>query len=156
MTAQAATSHQAVEREDIDRKARERLLVYLGRLGLSDPELIETLVSECLDRAGKPFGTRGSDEEVLRRGIDEAQALFDARLGKALDLNPSRDQNRIAGARAALLLCGGQPTDFLFRRTPDENPHPPSWAARLPDPVPPEAPVAMPVQKLEFVFFKSS
>jgi hypothetical protein len=54
-------------------------------------------------------------------------------------------------------LCGGgQPTDFLFRITPDENPHPPSWAARVPDPVPPEAPTAMPVQKLEFVFFKSS
>lgn len=157
MTAQPiAAPREAVAPRD-EGEVRVRLLAYLERLGLRDARLCEALTGDCLSRARRGGGARDTDEDLLRRGIEEARQLFDVRLGKLLGLDPGRDRQRLAGARAALLLSATrQSTDFLFSGEAGE-----SWSAgdpRLgyPIPVPPEAPTAMPAQPFRFLFFKST
>lgn len=142
--------------ESYPASVREPVMAYWRSLGLSDPALIESLADDCLNRARRRVG-RGSEEEFLRRALEEVQRRFDHALGRALRLPPSRDAQPIAAARAAFLLdserFGG---DSLFRTgdsVPDLNAR---LQEVLPRATPPEAPLPMSETPLRFWLFKST
>lgn len=135
---------------------RERLIDYLHRLGVQDPELSQSLAAHCLSHAKRRVGA-GMNDELLRRAIEEAQHCMDAGLARLLGLSVTRDAHTIAGARTALLMCMQDgSTDFVFSHTEPEHHRLSRLKAALPRPVPPESPRAMLPQKLDFFFFKSS
>ena len=137
-------------------QAGEHLVDYLRNLGVNDPSLVQSLAADCLSRARNRVST-GSVDDLLRRAIEEAQRHMDASVAKLLGLSPTRDAHKIAEARAALLFrATGQSTDFLFGAPDTEQARVPRLKASLPVPTPPEAPIAMPVQKIDFLFFKST
>jgi len=131
-------------------------MAYLRSLGLSRPDLIESLAEDCLNRARRRVG-RGAGDELLKHAVEEALRRFDHALARAMRLSPSKDPHPIAAARAALLLTGNPSAgDALFG-----NPEPPPETGEmlreiLPRPTPPEAPVPMTEQPLKFWLFKST
>ncbi len=132
------------------------LLEYLRRLGVKEPALLDALATECLSHARRRVAP-GLNDELLRRAIEEAQRRMDAALARVLDFNATRDLHALAGARAALLMCGEAPsTDFLFEKQEPDSERLSRLKAKLPVATPPETPRAMAPQKLEFLFFKSS
>jgi hypothetical protein len=142
--------------EPCSASVKAQVMDYWRGLGLSDPALIESLAGDCLNRARRRVG-RGSEEEFLRRALEEAQRRFDHALGRALRLPPSRDAQPVAAARAAFLLnkerFGG---DSLFRM---DDPAPDLGARlqeALPRATPPEAPLSMSETPLRFWLFKST
>lgn len=142
--------------EPVVESTRPVLREYLRALGISGEQLLNSLATECLNVARRRVGP-GSREELLRRAIEEAQRRLDAALARSLGLSPTRDVHQIAGARAALLIYGKQPSsDFLFDRDAVDPDVITGLKAVSPMPVPPEVPRPMVPQKLEFLFFKSS
>ncbi|QJD28908.1 hypothetical protein [Methylococcus geothermalis] len=133
----------------------ETVKSYLQRLRFRDAALIERLAAECVERARRRVA-RHDSAELLRRAIEEAQRRLDQALARALGVNVSREPSLIAGARAALLLGDlGISADELYQNSA-VNPELTSRLQRhYPVPQPPEAPGAMPRQKLRFFLFKS-
>ena len=131
---------------------------YLTRLGLRDEALRRSLARDCLAQARKVVGP-DAGEQLAARAIEELQRRLDRSLAKCLGLNPLRDAARIAGLRAALLMCTEDVSaDFLLDGS-DLSGHAEQiarLAACLPLATPPEAHLAMPAQPFEFLFFKSS
>jgi len=131
---------------------------YLERLGVRDETLRESLARECLVQARRAMGD-GAEEQLVARALEEVQRRLDRALAKGLGLNPIRDAARIAGLRAALLMCThGISADFLFHGLEAEGgtDQIARLVACLPRATPPEAQLAMPPQALEFLFFKSA
>ncbi|MDD2767492.1 MAG: hypothetical protein PHT19_02080 [Methylococcus sp.] len=128
---------------------------YLRRLRFRDSVLIDRLAAECIERASRRVARHDSDE-LPRRAVEEAQRRLDQALARALGVNASREPAIVAGARAALLMgdIGVSADEFYLNSAVN-----PELAARLqarsPLAQPPEAPVAMPPQKLRFFLFKS-
>jgi hypothetical protein len=133
----------------------ETVKAYLRRLRFRDSVLIERLAAECVELARRRVA--GHDPaELARRAVEEAQRRLDQALARALGVDASREPSLIAGARAALLLGdAGISADELYLNFAVN----PELASRLqrhfPLAQPPEAPVAMPAQKLRFFLFKS-
>jgi hypothetical protein len=131
---------------------------YLVELGIRDSSLRQSLARDCLAQARKLAGT-GNGDELSLRAIEEVQRRLDGALARILGLNPIRDAAKIAGARAALLLCShGASSDDLFDSadTGDRQERIARLAACLPLATPPEAHQDMPAQPFDFLFFKSS
>ena len=133
-----------------------RVAAYLQRLGCSDPALIQSLAQECLQRA-RLRAAPGSEPELLRRSLEEAQRRFNQALGAALHLAPGPDERPLAAARAAFLLRGEKlDADALFRADARAA-H--TWcdevSATLPHSTPPESPLDVPVKPMRFWLFKS-
>jgi AcrR family transcriptional regulator len=134
---------------------RTRVAAYWRDLGLSDPALIESLTDDCLNRAWRRMG-RGSEEELLRRALEEAQRRFDHALARALRLPPARDPHPIAAARAALLLSENRLlADRLFQSGDPALDLGAQLQEILPRSTPPEAPLPMSEAPLRFWLFKS-
>lgn len=133
-----------------------RVSAYLKRLGLQDPALTRQLAEECLERARRRAAP-GSESELLRRSLEEAQRRFNQALSTALGINKVEDDERpLAAARAAFLLRGqALPADELFR----DPVHAQEWAgavsSALPNATPPESPLEMHAHPLRFWLFKS-
>ena len=133
----------------------DTVMAYLGRLGLTDVALMRQVAEECLERARRRAAP-GSESELLRRSLEEAQRRFNHALGTALDIRQGHDERSLAAARAAFLLrSDALPADELFR-SPD-GPH--DWAEALsralPQSTPPEAPLEMHQHPLRFWLFRS-
>lgn len=128
---------------DAEAEARGRAAAYLRRLGWPEGSLA-ALAADCLVRARR--GVRADDPEDLgRRAIAGAQRALDAHLQTLLDLDA--DAQTLAAARAAALLSG---EEQLLRA---QGPNGEALAAlrgALPRACPAEAPLQMPVQRLEF------
>lgn len=136
-------------------QVRERVMAYWRSLGLADPDLIEHLTRDCLHRATRKVG-RGSDEELLRRALEEAQRRFDHALARALGLPPSGDHHPVAAARAAFLLAKERiPADRLFGPGEAVAEVGKQLQKILPRSTPPEAHLSMPEAPLRFWLFKS-
>jgi hypothetical protein len=134
---------------------KTRVVAYLGRLGFSDPGVIEALAEECLHRARRRAAP-GSQEELLRRTLEEVQRRFDHAIALALDLAGSKDFRPVAGARAAILLGGaGISSDSLFHRQEGLAEMASALRAALPVATPPEANLVMPDQHISFLFSRS-
>ena len=132
---------------------KERLLAYLGRLGLKESDLIEMMADECLNRARRRAAP-GSQEELLRRALEEAQRRFDHVLARTLNLTGAKDHHPIAGARAAILLgCAAEVrVDHLFRHQDGQTETASRLRTALPLATPPESNLAMPDQPISFLF----
>lgn len=141
--------------ERIPSETEKTVRSYLRRLHFQDSALIDKLAADCVERAQRRVAKNDSGE-LLRRALEEAQRRFDQAVARALGPNSGRDPGLVASVRAALLLGrSGISVDELFL-SPAVNPEIASLLqARRPVALPPEAPVAMPPQKLRFVFFKS-
>lgn len=132
---------------------------YLLRLGIHDAALRQAVARESLMHAQKMAGPASGAQLVLR-AVEAVQNRMDRAIGRFLGLNPVRDAAKIAGVRAALLLCAKTEvsTDFLFDAT-DIDAGKQQLArvtACLPVATPPEAHQNMQAQPFEFLFFKSS
>lgn len=134
---------------------KARLIAYLGRLGLRDASLIDTLAEECLHRARRRTAP-GSQDELLRRALEEAQRRFDHAIALTLNVAGAKDFRLVAGARAALLLCKDGDSDSLFRRHEELAEMASRLRAGAPVATPPEANLAMPDQPIAFLFSGSS
>ena len=135
---------------------KARLITYLAQLGVSEPLLQQTLASECLQRARRRAAP-GSEEELLRRSLEEAQRRFDHAAARALNLTGTKDFHQVVGARAAVLLgciadIGG---NHLFQADDHQPEISLAVRAALPLPTPPESHLAMPVQPISFFFSRS-
>jgi hypothetical protein len=135
-----------------------RLLEYLASVGIRDAALRQSIANDCLARALKVSGP-GTDRDLSVTAIEEAHRRVDGALARLLGLNPIRDAAKVAGARAALLMCScNDSADFLFDGSPPGEDA--SRIARLlacaPMATPPEAHQEMPAQPFRFLFFKSS
>jgi hypothetical protein len=144
------------EHEPVIESVRSELCDYLRALGIRGEPLLSKFATECLQVARRRVGP-GSGDELLRRAIEEAQRRFDAAIAHLLGLSVTRDQHQVAGARAALLMCGlASSSELLFE--PGEAD--PDLIARLkncaPVATPAEALRPMVPQKLEFFLFRSS
>jgi hypothetical protein len=134
----------------------EKVITYLSRLGLSDREHREQLAHDCLNRARRRIG-RGSEEELVRRALEEVQRRFDHGLARALRLPPSKDGGGVAAARAAFLMAEDRfSADSLL-----QSAEPPAEIGEAlqriaPHPTPPEANLAMAEQPMRFWLFKST
>lgn len=139
--------------ESSSAEAKERLITYLHQLGVSEPALVETLAEECLHRARRRVAP-GSQEELLRRALEEAQRRFDHAVARALNMTGGKDFYPVAGARAALLLgcAAGVCGDHLFHSHEDQSELAARMRAVLPLATPPEANLAMPDQHISFFF----
>ena len=139
--------------ESFPEAVKTRLAAYLGRLGLRDPSLIEMLAEECLHRARRRAAP-GSQEELLRRALEEAQRRFDHAIALALNLTGSKDSHPVAGARAALLLGSDTSisSDSLFCRHEGVAEMASKLHAAAPIATPPESNLAMPDQQISFIF----
>lgn len=139
------TDRQALE------EAEMRIRCLFRRLGLEDPQSLDILVHDCMQRARK----RAQDQEELpRRAVEEARRRYDLWLGRALEPLPDRSLQELARARAALLL--GPRLGSAEGLLPGKGlslPVREALRAVFPQPVPPEAPVAMPAQAISFVSF---
>lgn len=135
--------------------ARDRLRAYFTRLGLDDPARIEVLVEECLRRASGKVAP-GSIEELIRRALEEAQRCFESAVARILGVAGNKEPQRVAAARAALLLggAGELDIDILFL---DEEVGDVALRLRsaMPQAIPPEALQSMHEQPISF-FFSSS
>jgi hypothetical protein len=141
--------------ESADR-VKLRVAAYWQRLGLTDAELIERLVDECLSRARRVI-VHGSEDELLRRSLEEVQRRLDHALAQSLDLPPSQDTRPLAALRAAFLLSGQRSSaDALFRPGPPARPLGEAIRHALPQPTPPEAPLSMTEAPLRFWLFRSA
>lgn len=141
--------------EPAAKSVEEQIQSYLCRLHFQDPEFIARLASDCLQHARRRVG-RDDPGEWLRRALEEAQRRLDQALARALGLNLTREPAAVAGARAALLLGkAGIRADELFLAQPVDPATLATLEGARPLATPPEAPAAMPTQKLSFVFFKS-
>jgi hypothetical protein len=156
MSAKPATLPVADEHsEPAAKSVEEQIQSYLRRLHFQDPELVARLASDCLQHAQRRVG-RNDPGEWLRRALEEAQRRLDQALARALELNLTREPAAVAGARAALLLgSAGIRADELFLAQPLDPVTLAALEASRPVATPPEAPAAMPTQKLSFVFFKN-
>lgn len=133
---------------------RGQVMAYWRTLGLADPELIASLTQDCLHRAMRRVG-RGSDEELLRRALEEVQRRFDHALARALGLPPSNDPHPVTAARAAFLLDKERVSaDALFGHG-DAAEVAKYLQKILPRSTPPEAHLSMPEAPLRFWLFKS-
>lgn len=135
---------------------RQRLLVYLGQLGLREPSLVATLADECVQRA-KRRTAPGAEDELMRRALEEAQRRFDHAVARVADLVAGKDFHTIAAARAAFLWgCAGDlSSDDLFRPHVDIKEFAGRLRPVLPQPVPPESNLQMPDQHITFLFSRS-
>lgn len=141
--------------ETVSAQVREQVSAYWRSLGLADPDLIASLTQDCLNRAMRRVG-RGSDEELLRRSLEEAQRRFDHALARVLGLPPSKDHHPVAAARAAILLAKERiPADGLFGHGDAAAEVGKHLQKILPRSTPPEAHVSMPEAPLRFWLFKS-
>ncbi|MGI9213046.1 MAG: hypothetical protein ACR2HF_11295 [Methylococcaceae bacterium] len=129
---------------------------YLRQLGLCDETLIAQLAFDCLESA-RHRAAPGSEHELLRRALEEAQRRFNQALVKTLHIaRPHDDDRPLAAARAAVLLRSPPfPTEALFR----DGSSPPEWADELalsvPVSTPPESPQDMHETHLRFWLFTS-
>lgn len=129
---------------------------YLRQLGLKDDTLIAELAQDCLECA-RHRAAPGSEHELLRRALEEAQRRFNQALVKTLHIaRPHDDDRPLAAARAAVLLRTPPfPTEALFR----DDSNPPEWADELtlslPVSTPPESPLDMHETHLRFWLFTS-
>lgn len=131
-----------------------RIADYWRAHGLSDEVLIQNLASDCLHRARRVV-VRQDDEVLLRRAIEEAQRRFDHALASAMGLPPSNDPQPLAAARAALLLSG-EDADVLFRHDAATRALSERLGPSLPVATPPEAPLSMQPESIDFWLFSSS
>ncbi|MFN3919435.1 MAG: hypothetical protein ACK4JF_03985 [Methylohalobius sp.] len=128
---------------------KEHVAAYLKRLRFADPDLIEDLASECLDRASGR--ERWDLQRLLRRALEEAQRRLDLALAQGLGLRLPEDAAAVTAARAALLLTQDPVcADDLIRPSPERSALLARLKAHLPLAIPPEVPGAMPIQDLEF------
>jgi hypothetical protein len=135
----------------------EKIRAYLHSLGLSDPELMEQLAQASFDRALHRVG-RGTEEELVRRSLEEILRRIDQALLRAVGGLPSWDEAPIATLRAAFLLNRDRfSADRLMQNA--------NFSAEglgedlrkvLPHSVPPEAHLIMPEQPMRFWLFKST
>lgn len=135
---------------------KQRLVAYLGQLGLREQGVVETLADECIHRA-KRRAAPGAQDELMRRALEEAQRRFDHAVARVLHLAGAKDLHLVAGARAAFLsgavgaVCG----DDLFNPHFDDKGVADRLRAVLPQPTPPESHLAMPDQHITFLFSSS-
>lgn len=137
--------------ECVPEPVRATVAAYWRDLGLRDAGLVDRLVEECLERAG-----RAPAEELERRALEEARRRYDHVLAGALGLAHGHDRQALAAARAACLFGGaGLDIDSLF--APGDGAA--EWGARLravlPRSTPPEDHLPMPPAPLRFWLFKS-
>lgn len=141
------------ERPHAVESIRAGVVAYLQRLGLVDPELIEVLAEDCLQRARRKIAPDAPREDFFRRALEEVQRRYDFAVAQAFNLS-SKEFHLAAALRAALLL-NGEPSDFLFRPGDDQAERIARLQAALPMATPPEARLEMKEQPISF-FFSSS
>ena len=144
----------AVSPDEVSATVRARVSAYWRRLGLKDPVLIDGLSHDCLQRARR-LVVKDDLDALLRRAIEEAQRRFDHALASAMELPPSNDPQPLATARAALLLSG-EGAETLFRHDESTRQLKERLSARLPMPIPPEAPRTMRPVAIDFWLFDSA
>lgn len=129
-------------------RLKEQVRAYLKQLRFEDPELIDTLVLECLHRVRRG---RRDLAGLLRRALEEAQQRLDRALAQALNPHLPEDAALVIAARAALLLTS-EPirADDLIRPAPEREALLARLKAQLPVATPPEAASPMPAQDLKF------
>lgn len=139
-----------VDRQVLE-EAQMRIRQLFRRLGLGDPQGVEILIHDCLQRAR----LRAQDAEDLpRRAVEEAQRRYDLWLQRALELAPTLSAQELRRARAAVLysalpgVADGLSPGKTF--TGDERE---ALRAAFPQPLPHDAPVAMSPQALSFLSF---
>ncbi|MFN5746751.1 MAG: hypothetical protein ACK443_11810 [Methylococcaceae bacterium] len=133
-----------------------QIATYWQALGLTDPLLISSLAEDCLTRARRRVG-RVSNDELLRRSLEEAQRRFDHALANAVGLPPSNDPHPIAAARAALLLAARDASlNCLFAHDESTRELGAALQEVLPQATPPESHLTMRVKPLRFWLFAST
>lgn len=133
-----------------------RIATYWQALGLTDPLLISSLADDCLTRARRRVG-RVSNDELLRRSLEEAQRRFDHALANAVGLPPSNDPHPIAAARAALLLAARETSlNCLFAHDESTRELGAALQKVLPQSTPPESHLTMSVKPFRFWLFAST
>ena len=131
---------------------QDRVSAYLRKLGLGDEALIRRLAAECLQSARRRVAP-GSESELLRRSLEEAQRRFNQALGSRLGITGSTtdDERSLAAARAATLLrTRPSPTDALFDGKADGCEWLDEIKQTLPVSTPPESPLDMHECSLRF------
>lgn len=133
----------------------DTLVSYLRRLGLTDAALIQQVAEDCLERARRRAAP-GSESELLRRALEEAQRRFNQALSAALDIKPAEGERHLAAARAAFLLRSQPlPADDLFRSPTDPHDWTVALAKAMPHNTPPESPLEMHDRPMRFWLFRS-
>jgi hypothetical protein len=128
------------------REAARQLERYFRSFGLGEPRRLDRLVADALARVPP----RRAQGDVTAAALAAAEARVAAWFARVLGRDEAADPAAtVLTGRAALLLCGGPvawPEAFLHERPPR------AFVAALrrgaPEPTPPPAPSAMPVQEL--------
>jgi hypothetical protein len=130
------------------REAARQLERYFRSFGLGEPRRLDRLVADALARVPP----RRAQGDVTAAALAAAEARVAAWFARVLGRDEAADPAAtVLTGRAALLLCGGPvawPEAFLHERPPR------AFVAALrrgaPEPTPPPAPSAMPVQELAY------
>jgi len=133
------------------RAVRERVIAYLRQLGLQDEQNLVMVAEGCIQRARLRVRL-DAGEEFNRRALEEAKRYHDRWLKRAFSLSDQPSQQELGRARAALLLSGiAIDLDAWHHANHLAIAERLDLRAAFPQATPPEAPLAMPVQRLEFV-----
>jgi hypothetical protein len=133
-----------------------QVAAYLRTLGLTDATLISEVATDCLASARRRAAP-GSEPELLRRALEEAQRRFNRALGQLMGLDKTGDDEQpLAAVRAAVLL-GTPPiaTDDLLCNPDASDERVEQIRRTLPVSTPPESPLDMHARPLRFWLFKS-
>ncbi|MCD6047629.1 MAG: hypothetical protein K0S08_1276 [Gammaproteobacteria bacterium] len=128
------------------KKLREQLMLFLQQLHICDLKLREQIGDEILDKFTF-FLREVSYKKSLKIIQNVALAYFNQALADYLLLDMSKDCHLITGARAQI-LSQMQSTDFLFLNEGSS----PKLKIDFQSATPPEAPLEMPEQKIQFLF----
>lgn len=129
-------------------EAADRVVALLRVLGLREPQQLQALAEQCVQRARLRVRERSSDE-LNRRALEEARRHHDRWLARSLGRPQSPSPQDLGRVRTALLLAhpeigkhyGGELGETETR----------ALRGAFPQPTPPEAPLAMSIQRIEFV-----
>jgi hypothetical protein len=131
-------------------KLREQLLLFLQQMHINEIKTREKICDEILEKFTF-FLREVSYKKSLKIIQNVALAYFNQALANYLQLDMTKDYHLMTGARAQI-LNQMQSTDFLF--SDDESS--PKLKINFRSATPPESPLDMPEQKIEFLFAPSS